>query len=316
MQKKCFLFRVLAMSFIFASCIGTVHATNSASPSQAVSNGNNFHDCPECPEMVMMSAGTFNMGSAAAEVGRYENEGPVHSVKVKKFALGKTSVTRAQFAAFVIETKYDAGSECFTFEDGTWQPHNGRNWQNPGHVQYDNHPVACISWNDAKAYADWISKKTGKLYRLPTEAEWEYAARSGTTTARYWGEGPDQQCAYANGMDATGKLEVPGNFQDVAQCTDGYAYTSPAGAFKPNTFGLYDIMGNVWQWTEDCWHDSYHEAPTDGSAWTTEQCSGEHVLRGGSWLNSPWILRAAFRIRRDAGTRGSAFGFRLARTLP
>jgi formylglycine-generating enzyme required for sulfatase activity len=231
-------------------------------PASAMVAGQTFRDCADCPEMVVIPAGRFTMGSPASEAGRSDDEGPQHSVNVKSIAMGKTHITRGQFAAFVNATRYDAGNECHTFEGGKWEQRAGRNWRNPGYPQTDNHLVVCINWNDAKAYTQWLSQKTGKNYRLPSEAEWEYAARAGTTTARFWGDNPDQACGYANLADETAKAQIPGaSSWSVHNCTDGYAYTAAAASFKPNAFGLYDMIGNAWQWTEDCWHDNYNGAP-------------------------------------------------------
>ena len=277
--------------------------------------GEVFKDCSDCPEMVVIPAGSFDMGSPASEAGRDNDEGPQHRVSVQSFAAGKFEVTRDQFAAFVNATGYNAGNECKTFEGGKYEKRGGRNWQNPGYSQADNHPVVCLNWDDAKAYAAWLSRKTSKSYRLLSEAEWEYAARAGTSTARFWGESPDQACAYANVMDATGKSQVPGVTWEVHNCNDGSAYTAGVGSYKPNAFGLYDMIGNAWEWTEDCRNANYSGAPSDGSAWTSGDCGGR-VLRGGSWLYTPQIARAARRSRNGSSFRVIDRGFRLARMLP
>lgn len=264
--------------------------------------------------MVAIPAGSFDMGSPSYEAGRKDNEGPIHWVSVDAFALTKTHITRGQFAAFVNETSYDAGNECFTFEGGKIEKRSNRNWRDPGFKQEDSHPVVCVNWEDAKAYAAWLSKKTGKTYRLPSEAEWEYAARASTTTACYWGDSPNEACSYANVMDSTGKALVPGVTLEAHNCSDGYAYTAPVASFKPNAFGLYDMIGNAGEWVEDCWNKSYDGAPIDGSAWATGLCSQYRVLRGGSWYNVPSYARASFRDRYAPDSHGSGRGFRLART--
>ena len=163
-------------------------------------------------------------------------------------------------------------------------------------------PVISVSWEDAQGYVAWLSGETGEEYRLLSEAEWEYVARAGTQTARYWGESETGQCRYANGSDSS------------PSCSDGYAETAPAGSFEPNAFGLYDVLGNVWEWTDDCWNESYAGAPTDGSPWASGDCS-RRVLRGGSWLNPPGNLRSANRYGSPAGSRLFSLGFRLARTM-
>ena len=163
-------------------------------------------------------------------------------------------------------------------------------------------PVMNVSWEDARAYVQWLSRETGQRYRLLTEAEWEYVARAGTTTSRYWGQSEAGQCRYANGEDGFGP------------CPDGYENTAPVGSFQPNAFGLYDVLGNVLEWTEDCWNGDYSGAPTNGSAWQAGDCS-LRVLRGGSWGNYPRSLRSAFRFRNPVGDRNLSFGFRVARTI-
>jgi formylglycine-generating enzyme required for sulfatase activity len=224
------------------------------------------------------------MGSPSDEAGRGSDEGPQHRVSVAAFSLAKTEITRGQFAAFVNDSGHDAGDQCWTFEGGKYEERSGRNWRNPGYSQRDDHPVVCVNWQDAQAYTQWLSRKTGQNYRLPTEAEWEYAARAGNNTARPWGDSASQACGYANIMDSTGKAQVPGVTWEVHNCTDGHAYTAPTSSFTANAFGLHDMIGNVWEWTEDCYHDNYSGAPSDGSAWSGGSCE-KRVLRGGSWDN-------------------------------
>jgi len=274
-----------------------------------------FRDCPTCPEMVIIPAGRFNMGSPDSENERGDDEGPVHRVKISAFALGKTEITRGQFAAFVKDTKYSVEGNCRTLEGSKFEKRNGRNWRDLCFLQTSRHPAACINWNDAQAYAKWMSHKTGKHYRLPTEAEWEYAARGHTVTARYWGDSPDKACKYANVADKTAKEKIPGaQSWMLHNCTDGFAFTAPAGRFKANSFGLKDMLGNVWEWTEDSFHVSYKEAPADGKAW--EGDGKQRVIRGGSWNSGPNHVRAAKRGRDTPTRRLSNIGFRMARTLP
>lgn len=293
----------------------TQHQANKTpSPPHASKAGTKFRDCPACPEMVAIPAGIFNMGAPASEQDRDGDEGPVHRVKVAAFALGKTEITRSQFAEFVKQTKYDAGDKCLTLADGKFAERNG-SWRKPGYPQNDDHPVSCINWNDARAYAKWLSRKTGKQYRLPTEAEWEYAARAKTLSSRYWGDNPDLACLYANVTDQTAKSQIPNTLAWRAHgCDDRYAYTAPVGRFKANAFGLKDMLGNVWEWTEDVYHDSYAGAPADGRAW--QGSDDYHALRGGSWNSDPQNVRAAVRNSNKATLRFSFFGFRLARNLP
>jgi sulfatase modifying factor 1 len=284
-------------------------ATKATHPEKA---GGTYRNCQGCPQMVVIYAGRFDMGSHDSEDGRSDDEGPVHSVNITEFAIGKTEITRGQFAEFVKETRYSTGDKCWTLEDGKYKERKG-SWREPGYPQDDNNPAVCINWNDAQAYVKWLSHKTGRKYRLPTEAEWEYAARGGTGTARYWGSNPDDACAYANGADKTAQALIQGATSwSIQRCTDGFAYTAPVGHFKPNAFGLYDMLGNVWEWTEDIYHADYKGAPTDGSAWQGD--GDKRLLRGGSWNNSPRDVRAAVRYKSDPGLRFSSFGFRVVRS--
>ena len=174
-------------------------------------------------------------------------------------------------------------------------------------------PVINVSWEDAQEYVRWLSRETGEDYRLLSEAEWEYVARAGTTTARYWGESEVGQCRYGNGYDQSAHLKHNLLWDPVA-CTDGYSDTAPVGFFRPNAFGLHDVLGNIYEWTQDCWHGRYLGAPADGSAWQSGDCS-DRVLRGGSWKFHPRILRSALRGSDPAGDHYNSYGFRVARTI-
>ena len=250
-------------------------------------------ECDVCPEMVVVPPGSFTMGSPQSETGRDADESPQHTVTIPRaFAVGKFEITRGQFAAFVTETGYESqGGNCYY-----WSPNEsklvnddpGKSWRSPGFSQTnDEHPVVCVSWNDAKAYVAWISRKSGKAYRLLSEAEWEYAARAGSNTARPWGDSASQACAHANVRDLSFvRIVPPGQgkqwpMDSVHDCDDGVGYTARVGSYRANAFGLYDMIGNVWEWTEDCWNESYAGAPADGSAWLTGECS-RRVERGGS----------------------------------
>ena len=237
----------------------------------------------------------------------------------KPFAAGRLHVTIDQFAAFVRESRYDAGSKCNTWTGSKWVERPGYSWRNPGFAQDGTHPAVCLSWDDAKAYVNWLAKNTGKPYRLLTESEWEYAARGRTTPGsypRFWfGNDEKDLCRYGNGADQKTRDSVPGaKGWTIAPCNDGYAYTSPAGRFVANEFGLHDMFGNALQWTADCYHDSYKGVPADGSAWITGDCS-RRVLRGGSWNDDPRYLRAAIRLRNSTDDRNLSIGFRVGRTL-
>ena len=279
--------------------------------------GSRFRDCEECLELVVVASGSYRMGSPSGEEGRDDDEGPVHRVEIgERLAVGVYEVTVGQWRRFARETGYSAGDRCRVYEEEQgewkWRWGSGRNWERPGFVQDEGHPVVCVSWEDAQAYARWLSRKTGKGYRLPSESEWEYVARGGTRSARYWGEGERGQCRYANGADEAGKRQY--NWTWGASCDDGYVHTSPVGSFEANGYGLRDVLGNVWEWVGDCWNESYEGAPADGSAWTRGNC-GARVLRGGSWVDVPMGLRSACRDWGTSGDRISDVGFRIVRTL-
>ena len=277
--------------------------------------GRVFRDCDTCPEMVVMPAGTFQMGSPESEEGRDDDEGPRHEVTLSSpFAMGRYEVTRGEYAAFASTTGRSSRGCLVLDRSGNWSTDDDdASWRAPGFAQGDGHPVVCVSWEDAQAYVRWLSEETGNGYRLPSEAEWEYAARGGTTTSRYWGNGSSAQCDHANGADALAKRV----YLDwaVAFCDDGAVHTASVGSYGANAFGLFDMLGNVYEWTGDCWHDTYAGAPSDGSAWTRGGVCGRLVLRGGSWSEYPWNLRSASRVGLSTGTRDDDIGFRVSRTL-
>ena len=264
--------------------------------------GKRFRDCPECPELVVVPEGSFMMGSPSSEEGRRDNEGPVHRVRIEHlFAVGVKEVTVGEYRRFVSARDHASGDSCFGEEDGdgAWLERSGRDWRNPGFRQTDDHPVVCVSWDDTQAYVDWLSRKTGQEYRLLGEAEWEYVARAGTGTRYWWGD------------------EIGRNRANCKRCGSrrDYEQTSPVGSFSANGFGLHDVHGNVWEWVEDCWNDSYDGAPSDGSAWKSGDCS-ERVLRGGSWnLHPKMFLRSAIRTGFPSDRWFNMVGFRVARTL-
>ena len=242
----------------------------------ARSAGTVFRDCDGCPEMVVIPAGTFRMGCVS---GRdcFDDEQPVHAVMMSQpFALSKHEVTFEEYDRFTFPNQV---------EDEGW----GRG----------RRPVMNVSWDDAQEYVAWLSSETGARYRLPSEAEWEYAARAGTTTAYSWGN------------------VVGNNRANCKECGSQWddRMTVPVGSFGANAWGLHDMHGNVWEWVQDCWHASYVGVPRDGSAWTVGGNCGPRVLRGGSWSNGPRSLRAAYRGGITTDIRNVDFGFRVARTL-
>ena len=258
--------------------------------------------------MIVVPAGSMKIGAPYAEGG--DDEGPVHDVFISKpFAIGKYEVTKFEFAMFVEDSKFSLDFSCRFLAKVGWE--EGVSWRFPGFEQTNRDPVVCINWHDAKAYVAWLSRKSGQAYRLPSEAEWEYAARAGGAGRYFYGDSPDLLCRYGNGVDASSEFK----WQNKT-CKDGYAArTAPVGSYLPNDFGLHDTIGNVWEWVEDCWNDSYHGAPIDGSSWTTGDCSSRGT-RGGSWLNDPRFLRSAHRNRLFRLYRKYNTGFRVAREIP
>ena len=241
-----------------------------------------IRDCADCPEMVPIAAGEFTMGSPPSEL--YRGAEAQHRVTIPAFALGKYEVTFAQWDACVS----DGGCGGHKPDDQGW----GR----------ETRPVIGVSWDDAKAYVAWLSRKTGKQYRLPSEAEWEYAARGGTTTPFSFGD--KITTAQANYDSSGGATVAPeANRQK----------TLPVGSFPANVFDLHDMHGNVWEWVEDCWHDEYTGAPADGSAWVTPNCGG-HVMRGGSWEDYSGDVRAAARVGSGRDEQSWTDGFRVVRS--
>jgi formylglycine-generating enzyme required for sulfatase activity len=277
--------------------------------------------------MVVIPPGSFVMGSPTTEVGRYPREGPQHRVTISRpFAIGKFHVTFDQFAAFVAETHYDIGSGCWTYVlAGELVNKADASWHKPGFDQSGSHPVTCLNWIDASAYVAWLAGKTGRDYRLLSEAEWEYAARAGSTTPFFFGTETKEICRYGNAADETARRANSVSPQwPVAPCSDGFAYTSPAGSFLPNAFGLGDALGNVWDWLMDCYHATYGfwvkagktrtGAPSDGSPWMSGRCEAR-VLRGAAWDFVPRYLRVAFRGWDYPVNRYNIYGLRVARTL-
>ena len=242
--------------------------------------GETFQDCDECPKMVVIPSGSFTMGSPKRE-GVFSNERPLHRVRIDyQFAVGVYEVTFDEWDACV-----DAGG-C-----GSYVPV----------IPYDswdreNLPVINVSWEDAQSYVSWLSARTGKTYRLLSESEWEYVARAGTETAYSWGD------------------SIGVNRANCDSCGDQWNKPAPVGSFAANAWGVHDMHGNVWEWVEDCYNDSYKGAPADGSAWESEDCF-YRVWRGGTWNDGPWYLRSANREWSVPLFRDYNLGFRIARSF-
>ena len=292
------LARGLSPGDVFRDCGDTVVASGRSLPPGVFCG----------PELVVVPSGSFLMGST--DKGAGDNESPVHRVSIDySFAVGRYEVTRGEFSRFVRETGRDVGGNCYyyDFDAGKWKQDESKNWRAPGFSQSENDPVVCVNWEDAKAYADWLSEKSGHDYRLLSEAEWEYVARAGTTTA------------FSTGKDriSTDEANFDGNYTYNGSSKGEYRKrTTLVGTFKPNGFGLYDVHGNVLEWVSDCYDDDAYE--THGSypeMVGTWHDSCDRVVRGGSWNYYPRYLRSAYRNRDSPTLRNNNVGFRVARTV-
>jgi formylglycine-generating enzyme required for sulfatase activity len=277
-----------------------------------------FKECLHCPTMVVVPEASFEMGSSRADIessAANSNEGPQHHVVIgRRFALARTEVTRGEFDAFVKATHYAYGNRCSTVEDGVAEERDDRSYQNPGFDQTTDHPAVCVDWSDAKAYVEWLSQVTGASYRLPTEAEYEYAARAGGAARYGFGDDPGELCKSVNGADRSARSAgLPGDL-DFVDCTDGYVYTAPVGSFPANAFGLLDLQGNVWELTADCYRDDYSNASSDDSVAAKELCVAR-TARGGAWSSPAFSLRPAVRARTIINKRYDDMGFRVVRDL-
>lgn len=279
-------------------------------------------------EMVLLTPTTFMMGATDAELRRFRvparyarREFPTRQVPIRvPFMVASTPVTRGQFRRFVSEGGQAPARFCEVFRSGRWVFDESLSWEDPGFSQRDDHPVVAISWHDAKRYLAWLSERNGRIYRLLSDAEFEYAARGGTSTPWFWGERVELQGRYAKGADLSA-LGDPDTFSlsqtygseiELAQCRTGFAYTAPVASFRPNPVGLFDMLGNVWEWVEDDFDECIlpgGQAPVrlDGSPFRT--------IRGGSWAMEPVHLRCASRQRDYAWHNDRDIGFRVARDL-
>jgi formylglycine-generating enzyme required for sulfatase activity len=283
--------------------------------------GTRFRDCRDatCPWLRVLPAGTFTMGSPEDEPGRDNDEGPQHQVTVTRpFAVMETEVTVGLFQAFVAETRYPVEPGCWIWEGVKDKEDPNTTWRKPFAAadQGDDHPVVCISWNTAQAFARWMTKRTGQPYRLLSEAEWEYAARAGSQAAYSFGADAKQLCRFANVGDIRTRQGYPEWGKDwvSAECDDGHVYTAAVGTFQPNAFGLYDMHGNAWEWVQDCQND-YKAEPRTAEAVESTNCANR-LLRGGGWVSDPRVARSAVRYHVVPSNRNLNTGFRLARMLP
>ena len=332
--------QVSTVTLVFLTAVGSLAVAAAAEPKEAGGKKQIAVDLGGGMKlkMVLIPSGEFNMGSGESaeataaffnktygedllSADSFKDEHPQHRVRITKpFYLGTYHVTRGQFRRFVADTGYKTDAEKGDTKGAFgWNPEKkafGFNekysWRNAGFEQTDEHPVVNVSWNDAAAFCKWLNKKESKTYRLPTEVEWEYACRAGTTTRYYSGDDPETLAKVGNVADAAAEAKFP-NWKCTIKANDGYVFTSPVGKFKPNAFGLYDMHGNAWQWCADWYGAEYYAAsPVDDP--TGPASGNDRVLRGGSWGNGPGYSRSAIRLRYNPGGRLDGAGFRVART--
>jgi formylglycine-generating enzyme required for sulfatase activity len=276
---------------------------------------NAVRDCDDCPVLMPIAAGTYLRGAMDEDAEAYDSERPQRPVRIgRPFLLGRAEVTVAEFERFARETGHPLNRRChdFDFRVPDWVLRTGIDRRHPGFPQGPDHPVVCVSWLDAKAYVAWLARKTGKPYRLPTEAEWEYAARLGHDKARPGPGAANLLCAYANVADRTMEERFRIPLWKYHECADGFSHTAPVGRFPPNQSGLVDMIGNVWEWVEDCFADGYEKAPVDGSAAAAASCASR-VMRGGAWISEQRQSRFSMRGHRAETDSTTATGFRVAR---
>lgn len=311
--------KILRFALLAASAL--VHADAGEVVTVRLAAGAILRDCADCPQMVVVPAGRFTMGFDGGEEGR--PEGPRREITIaRSFALGRFEITHAEYASFVAATGYDSAPGCYgplkAGDSGAWTWYDTATWRDPsggsGRRPASDEPVVCVSWRDAQAYVAWLSQRTGQRYRLATEAEWEYAARAGSTTEFPWGEVADDGCLWANVYDSSAR--DASRRSAPANCRDRHAGVAPVGAYPANAFGLHDMIGNVWEWTQDCYLAPYPAAPVDGSAVEVTGPCELRAVRGGSWRSHMYRQRSSWRGRDPEDRKSDIFGFRVARDLP
>ncbi|MGH8250624.1 MAG: formylglycine-generating enzyme family protein [Steroidobacteraceae bacterium] len=281
-------------------------------------------DCETCPPLALVPPGQFSMGSApdAVELDAKTGESPEVALSfTKPFLISRHEITVGEFRRYVESAGAEPASGCRVWLGGQWVRERNRSWRDPGFAQppRDDEPVVCVSWDDARAYAEWLSKQSGKRYRLPSEAEWEYVARGGTSFPRYWGERDSREdlalslaCDHANVYDSSA-VEALGLSWPNARCNDRAVTLATVGRYKPNAFGVFDIIGNAREWVMDCYTASYAGRPADARAWTWQGGCERKGVRGGSWASRPRDARAPARGAELTTHRQSDLGFRLVR---
>ena len=307
--------RLVGAIVVIATCFSVAQAG-------AQDVGEAFQDCDHCPEMMVVPSGTAVLGSEPWAPNRKQNEGFIREVSIGyKLAVSKNETTRAQYRTFIEATGYQSthkeprvGCNTWTYDRviGYVLEHD---WDKPGHDQREDHPAICLSFEDAAAYVAWLAELTGKPYRLLSSTEFEYATRAGTRGPWFWGPANSDACEYANVADDTFRRLY--DYAPVFACDDGYERTAPVGSFEPNPWGLYDMLGNAWEWTQDCTHDDMSGVPTDGRAWLEEddgRCEFR-LPRGGAWVSGTDWTRAAAQSNDHYYYHSQLIGFRVALTL-
>jgi formylglycine-generating enzyme required for sulfatase activity len=296
-------------------------STAVAAPAFPVGTGQTFRDAPWAPEVVVIPTGEVLMGASEAETQREgrlgkagDGERPQHMIHVGvPLAVGKYEVTRAEFKYFMAQTGRAMTGGCMVNEGGVWGLNPSKSILDPAYAVGERNPATCVHWQDAQDYVHWLSKATGHAYRLLHEAEWEYAMRAGTTTARWWGDGRENLCPYLNGADLSFSRAYPKETKVDRSCDDSYVQTSHVDAFGPNPWGLYDSYGNVEQWLEDCVTETYANAPSDAEAVVDAPDCKARSVRGGTWHSDATLFRSANRGGLPITMRASSVGFRVVR---
>jgi formylglycine-generating enzyme required for sulfatase activity/predicted Ser/Thr protein kinase len=303
--------RLTAIVAVALGLLGFVWVKFFAPPavrSAPLAAGDVFRDCPTCPLMITLAPGSYTQGSSPGDAGVQPFEQPAHAVNIAApLAAGVYEVTVGEYSEFARDNPRTSEG-CMVY-DGEWRLHASVNWRNAVPGQMSSHPVTCVSHHDASAYAEWLTKRTGHAYRLPSAAEWEYFARAGGGLP--WSRAVDA-CQNANAADATAAQTYPGWV--AFECADSYVRSAPVGTFRVNAFGLADTLGNVFEWTQDCWRDDYANVPVDGSPVRDGDCA-QREARGGSWFTPPEFVRPAYRNRFDTGYQATSLGFRLVREI-
>lgn len=298
--------KLYASLFIFLVCIisSASYGVETETNKETLSN-QHVISSPVSLKFSWIPGGYFIIGDHSGS--GQDDEQPLKEINIEGFWMMATEVTRAAYAEFIHQQSYSYEKGCWVHEGG-WVKRNNLDWQNPGFVQDENHPVTCVSWNDVQAFIAWLNSQSSYQFRLPTEAEWEFATRAGSDTIYFFGESSSRLCEFANAADISSLQDYP-EFS-VNDCDDGYVRTSPVGMFSPNSNGLYDVYGNVWEWVEDCWSPDYKTLVNDGSANVSGDCQ-RRGFRGGGYGDIPHFARSTLRNRGNQSHRKDDIGFRL-----